>query len=136
MIGAGTFAEVFLCQHIASGQILAVKKIRKDTIKEFSQASRLTTERAILGASASPWLVKLYYAFTDLSNIYLAMVCFLFIVSVLSLGSCIRNSCKEGTLNVCSGMLASLMKTSPVSTSPRWSALSMHCTAWDTSTVI
>ena len=74
MIGAGTFAEVFLCQHIATGQIVAMKKIRKDTIKEFAQATRLTTERAILGASTTPWLVKLYYAFTDPTNIYLGMV--------------------------------------------------------------
>ena len=73
MLGAGAFAQVFLCRHISTGLLAAVKKIAKCSIDSTVKSIRLRTERAVLGATKNPWLTKLYFAFENKDYYFLAM---------------------------------------------------------------
>ncbi|KAK2951979.1 putative serine/threonine protein kinase [Blattamonas nauphoetae] len=73
MLGAGAFAQVFLCRHKKTKILLAIKKIHKSVLNSEKAFVRLRTERAVSGAGKNPWLVKLYYFFQDKEYFYMAM---------------------------------------------------------------
>lgn len=83
MLGAGAFAKVFLCRHIETGLLAAVKKIEKKSINSTEKAIRLRTERAVLGATKNPWLTKLYFAFENKQYYFLAMVFLLLLLLLI-----------------------------------------------------
>ena len=72
-IGQGGYGEVFLARKRDSGEVCALKKMRKGTLIKMDEARHVLIERDILTATKSPWLVGLLYAFQDPEFVYLAM---------------------------------------------------------------
>eukprot|EP01017_Pseudomicrothorax_dubius_P002978 TRINITY_DN1030_c0_g1_i2.p1 TRINITY_DN1030_c0_g1~~TRINITY_DN1030_c0_g1_i2.p1 ORF type:complete len:430 (+),score=93.11 TRINITY_DN1030_c0_g1_i2:63-1352(+) len=72
-IGRGSFGKVYLAKHKATGQLLALKKLKKKEIEERVQADNVLTEKKILQIASNPFIVKLTYAFQNDSSIYLGM---------------------------------------------------------------
>lgn len=74
-IGQGGYGEVFLARKRDTGEVLALKRMKKRTLHKMDEVKHVLIERDILTATSTPWLVKLLYAFQDMENVYLAMVC-------------------------------------------------------------
>ncbi|KAH8922283.1 kinase-like protein [Atractiella rhizophila] len=72
-VGQGGYGEIFLAKQKESGEIVALKRMRKKTLAKMDEIRHVLTERDILSQVESPWLVRLLYAFQDPTYIYLAM---------------------------------------------------------------
>ncbi|EJT98976.1 AGC/NDR protein kinase [Dacryopinax primogenitus] len=72
-VGQGGYGEVFLARKVDSGEICALKKMRKKTLQKMDEVRHVLVERDILTATRTPWLVALLYAFQDADHVYLAM---------------------------------------------------------------
>lgn len=73
IIGRGAFGEVRVCREKETGEIVAIKKMRKDDMYKKNQILHVRTEKEILIAANSPWIVKLKYSFQDDNFLYLVM---------------------------------------------------------------
>ncbi|KAG8869359.1 hypothetical protein FRC20_001577 [Serendipita sp. 405] len=72
-VGQGGYGEVYLARKRDSGEVCALKKMKKGTLIKMDEARHVLVERDILTATKSPWLVRLLYAFQDPEHVYLAM---------------------------------------------------------------
>ncbi|KAF5382848.1 hypothetical protein D9757_007297 [Collybiopsis confluens] len=72
-IGQGGYGEVFLARKQETGEICALKKMKKRTLHKMDEIRHVLIERDILTATKTPWLVRLLYAFQDPQHVYLAM---------------------------------------------------------------
>ncbi|KAG6820219.1 hypothetical protein H0H93_003720 [Arthromyces matolae] len=77
-VGQGGYGEVFLARKQDSGEVCALKKMKKRTLHKMDEARaspvrHVLVERDILTATKTPWLVRLLYAFQDPDHVYLAM---------------------------------------------------------------
>jgi serine/threonine protein kinase/PAS domain-containing protein len=75
-IGQGGFGTIFLCKETESGLICAIKKMSKQAVLGANQVTTVNAEKEILQKSRmarSPWIVPLFYAFSDKYHLYLAM---------------------------------------------------------------
>ena len=72
IIGRGAFGEVRVCRQISTGDIVAIKKMRKEDMLNKNQLMHVRTEKEIMTAS-NPWIVKLKYSFQDDYYLYLVM---------------------------------------------------------------
>ena len=72
-VGQGGYGEVFLARKRDTGELCALKRLRKRVLIKMDEVRHVLTERDILTATRSPWLVRLLYAFQDESHVYLAM---------------------------------------------------------------
>ncbi|KAF8308628.1 kinase-like protein [Clavulina sp. PMI_390] len=76
-VGQGGYGEVYLARRIDTGEVCALKKMKKKTLHKMDEAScrvrHVLVERDILTATKTPWLVRLLYAFQDAQHVYLAM---------------------------------------------------------------
>jgi len=63
MIGKGTFGKVFLVERTATGELYAMKCIRKDIILENEQMENIQLEKDILYAIDHPFLVNMEFVF-------------------------------------------------------------------------
>lgn len=72
-VGQGGYGEVFLARKRETGQICALKKLRKRVLVKMDEVRHVLIERDILTATRTPWLVRLLYAFQDREHVYLAM---------------------------------------------------------------
>jgi protein kinase A len=70
-IGTGSFARVMLVKH--GNQSLALKIMEKKSIVELNQVQHILSEKRILQAINSPFIVNLIYAFKDNAYLYLAL---------------------------------------------------------------
>lgn len=61
--GRGAFGEVKLAQKKDTGQIYAMKILRKADMLEKDQVAHVRAERDILVIAHSDWVVKMYYSF-------------------------------------------------------------------------
>ncbi|KAL8119992.1 uncharacterized protein LOC141724569 [Apium graveolens] len=73
IIGRGAFGEVRLCREKKSGNIYAMKKLRKSEMLSRGQVEHVRSERNLLAEVASHFIVKLYYSFQDAEHLYLIM---------------------------------------------------------------
>ncbi|GLT45049.1 hypothetical protein SLA2020_189130 [Shorea laevis] len=73
IIGRGAFGEVRLCQEKKSGNIYAMKKLKKSEMLSRGQVEHVRAERNLLAEVASHCIVKLYYSFQDAEYLYLIM---------------------------------------------------------------
>ncbi|KAJ0959804.1 hypothetical protein J5N97_000514 [Dioscorea zingiberensis] len=73
VIGRGAFGEVILCREKSSGNIYAMKKLRKSEMLSRGQVEHVRAERNLLAEVASHCIVKLYYSFQDAEYLYLIM---------------------------------------------------------------
>ncbi|KAF3902384.1 Phototropin-1 [Dactylellina cionopaga] len=72
-VGQGGYGQVYLAKKKETGEVCALKIMNKKVLFKMDEIRHVLTERDILTAANSPWLVKLLYAFQDETNIYLAM---------------------------------------------------------------
>jgi len=72
IIGRGAFGEVRVCRQKSTGDIVAIKKMRKEDMIAKNQLMHVRTEKEILTAD-NPWIVKLKYSFQDDYFLYLVM---------------------------------------------------------------
>lgn len=72
-VGQGGYGEVFLARKADSGEVCALKKMKKRTLFKMDEVRHVLVERDILTATKTPWLVRLLYAFQDSQHVYLAM---------------------------------------------------------------
>lgn len=72
-VGQGGYGQVYLARKADTKEICALKVLNKKLLLKLDEIRHILTERDILTASKSPWLVKLLYAFQDPENVYLAM---------------------------------------------------------------
>ncbi|KAA3490550.1 serine/threonine-protein kinase 38-like isoform X1 [Gossypium australe] len=73
IIGRGAFGEVRLCREKKSGNIFAMKKLKKSEMLMRGQVEHVRAERNLLAEVASHCIVKLYYSFQDAEYLYLIM---------------------------------------------------------------
>ncbi|KAK4798178.1 hypothetical protein SAY86_030504 [Trapa natans] len=73
IIGRGAFGEVRLCREKESGNIYAMKKLKKSEMVKRGQVEHVRAERNLLAEVASHYIVKLYYSFQDADYLYLIM---------------------------------------------------------------
>ncbi|TFY66708.1 hypothetical protein EVG20_g4383 [Dentipellis fragilis] len=90
-VGQGGYGEVYLARKQETGEVCALKKMKKRTLfkmdevcnnassllknatDRLEQVRHVLVERDILTATKTPWLVRLLYAFQDPEHVYLAM---------------------------------------------------------------
>ncbi|KAF5377285.1 hypothetical protein D9615_006467 [Tricholomella constricta] len=72
-VGQGGYGEVFLARKQETGEVCALKKMKKRTLHKMDEIRHVLVERDILTATKTPWLVRLLYAFQDPQHVYLAM---------------------------------------------------------------
>ncbi|OJJ43058.1 hypothetical protein ASPZODRAFT_1208845 [Penicilliopsis zonata CBS 506.65] len=72
-VGQGGYGQVYLAQKKDTREVCALKVMSKKLLFKLDEIRHILTERDILTAAKSEWLVKLLYAFQDESQIYLAM---------------------------------------------------------------
>ncbi|KAK9467594.1 kinase-like domain-containing protein [Lipomyces arxii] len=72
-VGQGGYGKVYLARKGDTKEICALKVMKKSLLFKLDEIRHVLTERDILTAANSSWLVKLLYAFQDTEHIYLAM---------------------------------------------------------------
>lgn len=73
IIGKGAFGEVRLCRAKNTGEIFAMKKLRKSEMLSRGQVEHVRSERNLLVEVDSRCIVKLFYSFQDSDFLYLIM---------------------------------------------------------------
>ncbi|KAI8906318.1 kinase-like domain-containing protein [Gorgonomyces haynaldii] len=74
VIGKGAFGEVRLVQKKDTGNVFAMKTLRKSEMIKRDQLAHVKAERDVLAESTkTPWVVQLYYSFQDPVHLYLIM---------------------------------------------------------------
>ncbi|KAJ7683241.1 kinase-like domain-containing protein [Mycena rosella] len=79
-IGHGAFGVVSLVKEQSTGQLYAMKQLRKTDMLRKGQEGHVRAERDILksaslvnSAGGAEWIVRLYYSFQDRDNLYLVL---------------------------------------------------------------
>lgn len=67
-IGKGGFSKVFQVRKKLSGQMYAMKILRKDKIKLDNKVEQIMTERRILERVNHPFIIKMHSAFVSVRN--------------------------------------------------------------------
>ncbi|XP_029427642.1 citron Rho-interacting kinase isoform X3 [Rhinatrema bivittatum] len=73
LVGCGQFAEVRVVREKVTGDIYAMKVMKKESPLAQEHVSFFEEERNILTCSTSPWIPSLHYAFQDKKYLYLVM---------------------------------------------------------------
>ncbi|CAB4296919.1 unnamed protein product [Prunus armeniaca] len=73
VIGKGAFGEVRLCRAKGTGEIYAMKKLKKSEMLSRGQVEHVRSERNLLAEVDSRCIVKLHYSFQDSDFLYLIM---------------------------------------------------------------
>ena len=73
IIGRGAFGEVHVCREKKTGEIVAIKKIKKDVLIVKNQIKHTLDEQDFLSKVNSPWIVKLKASFQEGDYLYLVM---------------------------------------------------------------
>ncbi|XP_011473457.1 citron Rho-interacting kinase isoform X2 [Oryzias latipes] len=73
VVGRGRFAEVQVVREKATGDVCALKVMKKAVLHTKENVVFCDEERRILSQNTSPWIPQLLYAFQDKDHVYLAM---------------------------------------------------------------
>eukprot|EP00019_Armaparvus_languidus_P002732 CAMPEP_0168597472 /NCGR_PEP_ID=MMETSP0420-20121227/10699_1 /TAXON_ID=498008 /ORGANISM="Pessonella sp." /LENGTH=1120 /DNA_ID=CAMNT_0008634359 /DNA_START=13 /DNA_END=3375 /DNA_ORIENTATION=- len=77
LIGVGGFGKVFLCRKRSTGEILALKRLKKKLIEQKGQGAHVRTETEVLEFTKALgdecWLTRLFYSFETPDYLCLAM---------------------------------------------------------------
>ena len=73
IIGRGAFGEVHVCREKKTGQIVAVKKIKKEVLMIKNQVIHVRNEQLFMSKVKSPWIVELKASFQEDDFLYLVM---------------------------------------------------------------
>ena len=73
IIGRGAFGEVHVCRVIKTGEIVAIKKIKKEVLIKKNQIIHIRNEQLFMSKVKSPWIVELKASFQEDDFLYLVM---------------------------------------------------------------
>ena len=73
IIGRGAFGEVRICRVKHTGEVVAMKKMKKSEMVYKNQVAHVKAEREVLVKAKNPWTVELKYSFQDELYLYLVM---------------------------------------------------------------
>jgi serum/glucocorticoid-regulated kinase 2 len=73
LIGTGSFAKVLLVRHKDTGQLFAMKVLKKEELFRRNQIDHTKTERLILATLRHPFMVKLRYSFQNEHKLYMVL---------------------------------------------------------------
>lgn len=73
IIGRGAFGEVRICKVKNTGEVVAMKKMKKSEMVYKNQVAHVKAEREVLVKAKNPWTVELKYSFQDELYLYLVM---------------------------------------------------------------
>ena len=72
-LGIGAFGVVSLVRKKDNGKLYALKTLRKADVLRRNQVAHVKAERDILAEADNEWVVKLFFSFQDVENLYFAM---------------------------------------------------------------
>ncbi|KAJ1926216.1 hypothetical protein IWQ60_003997 [Tieghemiomyces parasiticus] len=72
-ISRGAFGKVYLCRKKTTGDLFAIKMLKKADMIRKNMVAQALTERKVLSLMRTPYVVKLYYAFHSTEYLYLVM---------------------------------------------------------------
>ncbi|CAN6450599.1 unnamed protein product [Victoria cruziana] len=72
-ISKGAFGKVFLSRKRTTGDLFAIKALRKVDMIRKNNVERILAERNILITIRNPFVVRFFYSFTSKDNLYLVM---------------------------------------------------------------
>jgi vacuolar-type H+-ATPase subunit H len=72
-ISRGAFGKVYLARKKNTGDLFAIKIMRKDDVLRKNMVTHVMAERRALALSNTPYVVKLYYAFQSSSYLFFVM---------------------------------------------------------------
>ncbi|KAL0221865.1 hypothetical protein RCL1_001719 [Eukaryota sp. TZLM3-RCL] len=72
-ISRGAFGRVFLARKKRTGDLYAMKVLKKDDMIRKNQVSRVQNERNILSITDCPFLIKCYWTFQSQRHLYMVM---------------------------------------------------------------
>lgn len=70
VIGVGSYGKVMLVRKNDTGELLAMKMLRKEHLIKRNQVEHTKTERRVLEVMKHPFIVKLKYAFQNPKKLY------------------------------------------------------------------
>ena len=73
IIGRGAFGEVHVCRKKMTGEIVAIKKFKKDILTQKNQVIAIRNEQTFMSKVKSPWIVDLKASFQENNYLYLVM---------------------------------------------------------------
>ena len=73
IIGRGAFGEVHVCRNKKTDEIVAIKKIKKESLYNKNQIIHIKNEQLFMSKVKSPWIVELKASFQDYDYLYLVM---------------------------------------------------------------
>jgi serine/threonine protein kinase len=73
VVGKGSFGKVMQVRHKGTGEILAMKTLKKSVLVKRRQVAHTQTERKILGTIKHPFIVSLRYAFQTKTKLYMIL---------------------------------------------------------------
>ena len=73
IIGRGAFGEVHVCREIKTGNIVAIKKMKKEVLSQKNQVIHIRNEQLFMSKVKSPWIVELKASFQEDEYLYLVM---------------------------------------------------------------
>lgn len=72
-ISSGAYARVFLSQKKKTGDLYAIKVLKRKEVEQKNQVKRVLAEKDILLQFSNPYIVKFYYSIIGRHNLYLVM---------------------------------------------------------------
>jgi len=73
VLGKGSYGKVMLVKHNTTGEVYAMKMLRKENVIKRNQVEHTKTERSVLEAVSHPFIVILFYAFQTPKKLYMVM---------------------------------------------------------------
>lgn len=74
-ISRGAFGKVYLARKKTTGDLYAIKILKKVDMVRKNMVNHVLAERRVLSLSRTPFVVKLYYAFQSQDYLYLVSYC-------------------------------------------------------------
>ena len=73
LLASGGFAQVWLAKKKSTGDVMAVKAMRKEHLRNTDQVTSINVEHAILAKHSSDFLVRAFYSFRSSHHVYFAL---------------------------------------------------------------
>lgn len=70
-VGVGTFGRVYMVRHVVTGQLYALKELKKATLIKMNQTRNVVYERAVMAAIRHPFLLRLVNTYQSPSKLFM-----------------------------------------------------------------
>lgn len=73
ILGVGTFGRVYMVKHTKTGELYALKVLRKAKVMRLKQQRNVVYEKAVMAAIRHPFLLRLYNTYMDDRRLYMLL---------------------------------------------------------------